>query len=81
MQAVLVQSGAVQYRWAAGSKYLLIYTTKGILVPTVKEEADVPSAEKAVFGCKTKQQNILTSIPHSAVDIVKKINEKEAANT
>jgi hypothetical protein len=40
-------------------KYLLIYTAKEILVPTVKEDDDVPSTEKAVFGCKTKQQKII----------------------
>ena len=79
MQAVFVQSRAVKYRWAAGSKCLPIYTAKEILVPTVKEDADVPSAEKAVFGCKSKQ--FFSLISHLAVDIVKKTKEKEAANT
>jgi hypothetical protein len=57
------------------SCWLQVFTDlncKRNLVPTVKENADVLSTEKAVFGCKTKQKNILSLIPHWAVNIAKK---------
>jgi hypothetical protein len=66
------------------SFWLQIFTDlhrKRNLVPNVKEDADVPSTEKAVYGCKTKQNKIASHPAHGHEHCKKDKNEKEAANT
>lgn len=57
------------------SCWLQIFTDlhrKRNLVPTVTEDADVTSTEKAVYGLKQNKKNLLPLIPHTAMNIVKK---------